>query len=120
MSKLRYEEFPDISSKKIDSVNSLSDSELQLEIDKGRSSRFKETMIPVLKLALTKRQNVVAESQREEDLSIAKEYNLIAKSALEQAVKANKKSDQTRIWSAVAVLITVFIAAIGWLQGWPK
>jgi len=116
MTKLKYEDCPDVSRKRVDSVNELSDSELLVEIERGRDSRFKEAMIPVLKLALKKRNEIIESQKREEELNISRKSNEIANAALEQAQLANRKSDQTRIWSAVAVLVTVIIAAIGWLK----
>lgn len=116
MSKLAYEDYPYVSSKKVDSVNNLTDEQLMFEIGAGHSSRFAERMQPVLKIALRKRQERTEELKRSEELAIAYKANEIAEKALAQSELANKKSDQTRIGAAISVLVTVLIAAIGWLR----
>jgi hypothetical protein len=107
--KLTPQNCPDVSQRRLDAVNALSEDELRLEIDKGRSSRFGEPMQPVLKLALSLRTQVTSAQQREEDLEIARERNSIAKEAL-------RKADQARFWSAIAVLVTVILAAVSFLN----
>lgn len=95
-------------------MNALSDSELVFEIEQGRNSRFEKTMIPVLKLAYKLRSDAIEENRRNEELQIGRDSNQIAMSALEEAKKANKKSDQARIWPGLAILVSVIIACISW------
>ncbi len=66
-------------------------------------------MQPVLRTALALRENVASSEKRAEDLEIAHERNSIAKEAL-------RKADQARFWSAVAVFVTVLLAAFSYFN----
>ena len=98
---LTPENTPDVSQKRLDSVNSLSDEQLRLEVEKGRASKFGETMLPVLRAALTLREEAHIQAAREEELDIGRKANRIAKEALTEAKAANQKSDSARLWSAI-------------------
>lgn len=108
--KLTPENCPNVSQNRLDAVNALSDEELRLEIEKGRASRFGVEMQPVLRMALSLREEVSRSNARAEDLEIARGRNEIAKDALKEAKAANRKADSARIWSAIAVLVTVLLA----------
>ncbi|WP_045825205.1 hypothetical protein [Teredinibacter turnerae] len=114
MTELTEDNCPGVAPKKLRAVNELSDDELQLHINHGRNSKFGASMVPVLELALQKRKDFISSKQRSEELEISTTANKIAESALQQAILANKKSDQARIWSGVAVLASILIAVIGW------
>ena len=109
-------DFQEISKKRIDSVNNLTDDQLRLEIEKGARSRFGSTMQPVLRTALTKREISSSLNEREKELDIAREANSLAASALKEAKAANKKSDSARLWSGIAIFVTVLLALFSYLR----
>lgn len=115
MAKLTKEDCPNINQERIDKVNALTDEQLIYEIEAGRESCFRESMRPALKLALKKREDVQENEKRTEELDLVRSANEIAQQALAQSKIANQKSDKARFWAAIAVLVTVIIAAIGWL-----
>jgi hypothetical protein len=114
---LTPENCPNVSQNRLDAVNAMPDSELRLEIEKGRASRFGETMQPVLRTALNLREEFYKSNERNKELSIGREANRIAAAALLEAKDANRKADGARMWSAIAVLVTVLLVLINFWSG---
>lgn len=117
MSKLNTIDCPGVEQKKIDAINELTDEQLEHQIKLGNASRFGSRLMAVLQVAQSKRNASKENEKRAEELEIARKANQIAEQALREAVIANKKSDHARLWSAIAVLVTVAIFVLNLVVG---
>jgi hypothetical protein len=110
------EHCPGIEPKSLDAINALSDQELRLEVENGHRSRFGERLQGALRTALKLREDAHSNKSREEEMELVREANRIAGEALAEAKAANRKADSARLWSAIAVLVTVLLALLSFIN----
>jgi hypothetical protein len=98
--------FSQISKKRRDAMDLLTEAELIFEIKRGPKSRFSQSL-HYLEYRLHKIEDEKAGKAREEDLAIARESNYLSKEANQYSAKANSLSK----W-AIAIAIFALIVSI--------
>ena len=98
--------FSQISKKRRDAMDLLTEDELIFEIKRGRESRFSKSL-HYLEYRLHKINDEKEGKAREEDLAIAREANYLSKEANQYSVEANLLSK----W-AIGIAIFAFIVSI--------
>jgi len=98
--------------KRVEQVQQLSDEELQIEVSAGDRSRFGAGLAHILVAELERRKSESRVQEHNELLDATRDGNRIAKDALKEAKIANSNANKARIWSGLAILVSIIVAVL--------